>query len=42
MELNIQKTKIIFFTRKTNNISVNYYISFVLILRSDCIQDVLR
>jgi hypothetical protein len=35
MQLNIQKNKIISFTRKTNSIHFNYY---VLILRSNCIK----
>jgi hypothetical protein len=39
MELNIQKTKIISFTRKTNKIRFNYYIKDVLISRSDCTKD---
>jgi hypothetical protein len=38
MELNIQKTKIIYFTRKTNSIHFNYF-KDVLISRSDCIKD---
>jgi hypothetical protein len=38
MEVNIQKTKIILFTRKTNNTHFTYYVSDVLILLSDCIQ----
>jgi hypothetical protein len=39
MELNIQKPKIISFTRKTNSICFNYYVSGVSILRTDCIKD---
>jgi hypothetical protein len=39
MQLNIQKTKIISFTRKTNSINFNYYIGDALILRSHCIND---
>jgi hypothetical protein len=39
MELNIQKTRIIYLTRKTNSAHVNYYVSNVIILRSDCIKD---
>jgi len=39
MELNIHKTNIISFTRKTNCVHFNYCVSNVLILRSDCIKD---
>jgi hypothetical protein len=39
MELNIQKTRIISFTRKTNSVHFNYYVSNEIILRSDCIKD---
>jgi hypothetical protein len=39
MKRNIQKTKIISFTRKTNSVSFNYYVNGVLILRSDSIKD---
>jgi hypothetical protein len=39
MELNIQKTKIISFTHKTNSIHFNYCVSDVLILQSDCKKD---
>jgi hypothetical protein len=39
-ELYVQKTKIIFFTLKTNIIHFNYEISDVLILRSDGIKDI--
>jgi hypothetical protein len=39
MELNIQKTRIISFTRKTNSVHFNYYVSNAIILRSDCIKD---
>jgi hypothetical protein len=39
MELNIQKIKIIPFTRKTDSIHFNYYVKDVLILRSDCVND---
>jgi hypothetical protein len=34
MEINIQKTRIISFTRKTNSVHFNYYVSNVIILRS--------
>jgi hypothetical protein len=39
MELNIQKTKIISFTRKTNSIHFKYFVKDVLILRAECIKD---
>jgi hypothetical protein len=39
MELNIQKTGIIYFTRKTNSVHFNYNVSNEIILRSDCIKD---
>jgi hypothetical protein len=39
MELNVQKTRIISFTRKTNSTCFNYFVSGVSILRSDCIKD---
>jgi hypothetical protein len=39
MQLNTLKTKIIFFTCKTNSTYFNYYVHNVLILRSDCIKD---
>jgi hypothetical protein len=39
MELNIQKTKIICFTRKTNSIHFKYFVKDVLILRAECIKD---
>jgi hypothetical protein len=39
MELNVQKTKTISFTRKTNSIRFNYYVSGASILRTDCIKD---
>jgi hypothetical protein len=39
METNVQKTRIISFTRKTNSIRFNYYVSGVSILRTDCIKD---
>jgi hypothetical protein len=38
MELNIQNTKIIFFTRKPNSTHFKSYVKDVLILRSDCIK----
>jgi hypothetical protein len=38
MELNIQKKIIIYFTYKIKSIHFNYYVSGVLILRSDCIK----
>jgi hypothetical protein len=39
MELNIQKTKIISFTRKTNSIHFNYFVKDVLILHAEYIKD---
>jgi hypothetical protein len=39
MELNVQKTRIISFTRKTNSICFNYFVSGVSILHTDCIED---
>jgi hypothetical protein len=39
MDLNIQKTRIISFTRKTYSVHFNYYVSNEIILRSDCIKD---
>jgi hypothetical protein len=39
MQLNIQKNKIVSFTRKTDCIHFNYYVKDVLILRSDCMKD---
>jgi hypothetical protein len=39
MELNIQKTKIISFTRKTKSINFKYFVKDVLILRAECIKD---
>jgi hypothetical protein len=39
MELNIQKTRIISFMRKTNSVHFNYYVSNKIILHSDCIKD---
>jgi hypothetical protein len=39
MELNIQKTKIISFTRKTSSIHFKYFVKYVLMLRSECIKD---
>jgi hypothetical protein len=39
MELNIQKTKIISFTCKTNSIHFKYFVKDVLILRAECIKD---
>jgi hypothetical protein len=39
MGLNIQKTKIISFTRKTNSIHFKYSVKDVLILRAECIKD---
>jgi hypothetical protein len=38
MELNIQKTRIISFTRKTSSVHFNYYVSNEIVLRSDCIK----
>jgi hypothetical protein len=39
MEFNIQKTKTIYFTRKNVSVHFNYYVSDVLILRTDSIKD---
>jgi hypothetical protein len=39
MEPNIQKTKIISFTRKINSIHFKYFVKSVLILRAECIKD---
>jgi hypothetical protein len=39
MELNTQKTKIILFTCKTNNVHFNYYVSNVLTLQSNSMKD---
>jgi hypothetical protein len=39
MELNIQKTKIISFKRKTNSVHFNYFVKDVLIFRAECIKD---
>jgi hypothetical protein len=39
MELNVQKTKITSFSRKTNSIRFNYYVSGISILRTDCMKD---
>jgi hypothetical protein len=39
MELNIQETKIISFTRKTKGINFQYFVKDVLILRVECIKD---
>jgi hypothetical protein len=38
MELNIQKRRIVYFTRKTNSVHFNYYVSNEIILRSDYIK----
>jgi hypothetical protein len=38
MQLNIQKTKIISFTRKTDSIHFKYFVKDVLILRAECIK----
>jgi hypothetical protein len=38
MELNIQKTKIISFTHKTNRIHFKYFVKDVLILHAECIK----
>jgi hypothetical protein len=38
MELNIQKTRIISFTLKTNSVHFTYYVSNEIILCSDCIK----
>jgi hypothetical protein len=39
VEPNIQKTKIVSFTRKTNSIHFKYFVRDVLILRAECIKD---
>jgi hypothetical protein len=39
VEFNIQETKIISFTRKTNSIHFKYFVKYVLILRAECIKD---
>jgi hypothetical protein len=39
MELNIQKSKIISFTRKTNSVHSKYFVRDVLIFRVECIKD---
>jgi hypothetical protein len=39
VDLNIQKTKIISFTRKINSIHSKYVVKGVLILRAECIKD---
>jgi hypothetical protein len=39
MALNIQKTKITSFIRKTNSIHLKYFVKDGLILRSECIKD---
>jgi hypothetical protein len=39
MELNTHESNIISSTRKTNCVHFNYYISNVLILRSECRKD---
>jgi hypothetical protein len=39
MELNIQKTKIISFTCKTNSIHFKYSVKDVVILRAECVKD---
>jgi hypothetical protein len=39
MDRNIQKTRIIYFTRKVNSVHFNDYVSNEIILRSDCIKD---
>jgi hypothetical protein len=38
MGLNTQKRSIIYFTRKTNSVHFNYYVSNEIVLRSDCIK----
>jgi hypothetical protein len=35
------RTRIISFTRKTNSVRFNYYVSNVIILRSDCIKGIM-
>jgi hypothetical protein len=39
MQLNIQKTKIISFTHKTNSVHFKHFVKDVLILRAECIKD---
>jgi hypothetical protein len=39
MELNIQKTKLISFTRKSNSVHFKYFVKYVLILRAECMKD---
>jgi hypothetical protein len=39
MKINILKTNIISFTRKTNSIYFNYYVDNLLIVRTDCVKD---
>jgi hypothetical protein len=40
MELNIQKTRILSLTRKTNRIHLKYFVKDVLILRAECIKEI--
>jgi hypothetical protein len=39
MKINILKTNIISFTHKTNTIHFNYFLSDLLIVRTDCVND---
>jgi hypothetical protein len=39
VEFNIQETKMISFTRKTNSIHLKYFVKDVLILRAECMKD---
>jgi hypothetical protein len=39
MKINIFKTNMIYFTRKTNNIHFNYFVGDLLIVRTDCVKD---
>jgi hypothetical protein len=41
MELNIQKNKLIYLTRKTNSIHFNYHVSDVSVLCTDSIKDLM-
>jgi hypothetical protein len=37
--MNIFKTNIIYFTRKTNSIYFNYFVGDLLIIRTDCVKN---
>jgi hypothetical protein len=39
MELDVHKTKVIYFTHKAKSIHFNYYASDVSVLHTDCIKD---